>query len=630
MVVPLLVQAFLYLVGHLRKFPLDRLQLLPLALRKNLLANLPPVDVHWLEQSSFTSDIDVDNVWKKLCTTRCKTPNRFSDYMRNVCSLVDHPFTWKSCFLTCCLFSDACERSSCSCKTHPIFSFKSESLAREYACTESPCGSHLCQHVMVCECGSFLPSRYIFQSQLPVTDMVQALRSIWELFAYQPSVVVVTDGVFDGDCSHLEQLAKDDPHLPTILSGVKAIKIKTEDLSSFSMIDKVNALFSQLLPTDSTSPCSLCSLEVDHELQATFSGKFHPRYKHSSSMCVIEHLPTFLAESGKQDVSYCNHLTNLSMSTADLDVQDVAAISRVVSSQPYLKRFSLATHSELFSQSSSKLSKEIATLFCLPCFQKLCLSDTRISSDAHLFFETLHSFTNSANPTSASVVLNNVSFSHVGAGKSKEEPSLSCRDSHLAGGGLKHLTLSCGSVTSLFSSIPHPVMKLDSFTVRGVSALNIFDVHRIHVTDMYIDCSLHLLDLNRFRSVIASSDDEIVNLHLNIALLVTRYSDMEAVSLIENFADALRSTRARICKLCVKLNGVKTRNENVVSSIFAYLSSLPSPVHLEIDLSQSYFRTEQYELLHHAWKTAGCCKMQKLTLQQGLAEKVSILQENYR
>ena len=50
----------------LEEYPVDVLALLPKAIREKMLHNLPIVDICRLEDTHFTSGIDMDSIWKEL------------------------------------------------------------------------------------------------------------------------------------------------------------------------------------------------------------------------------------------------------------------------------------------------------------------------------------------------------------------------------------------------------------------------------------------------------------------------------------------------------------------------------------------------------------------------------------
>ena len=50
----------------LEEYPVDVLALLPKAIREEMLHNLPIVDICRLEDTQFTSGIDMDSIWKEL------------------------------------------------------------------------------------------------------------------------------------------------------------------------------------------------------------------------------------------------------------------------------------------------------------------------------------------------------------------------------------------------------------------------------------------------------------------------------------------------------------------------------------------------------------------------------------
>ena len=59
-------QVILYLIGHLEDYSVDSLALLPPPLRRELLLNVPALDVHKLEGTALFDGIDNEHIWKNL------------------------------------------------------------------------------------------------------------------------------------------------------------------------------------------------------------------------------------------------------------------------------------------------------------------------------------------------------------------------------------------------------------------------------------------------------------------------------------------------------------------------------------------------------------------------------------
>ena len=55
-----------HILWTLKEYPVDVLALLPKAIREEILYNLPIVDICRLEDTQFTSGIDMDSIWKEL------------------------------------------------------------------------------------------------------------------------------------------------------------------------------------------------------------------------------------------------------------------------------------------------------------------------------------------------------------------------------------------------------------------------------------------------------------------------------------------------------------------------------------------------------------------------------------
>ena len=60
------LQCLLFIVGHLDRFPVTRLALLPITLRRELLLLLPAVDVCKLEETKVICDLPMEEIWETL------------------------------------------------------------------------------------------------------------------------------------------------------------------------------------------------------------------------------------------------------------------------------------------------------------------------------------------------------------------------------------------------------------------------------------------------------------------------------------------------------------------------------------------------------------------------------------
>ena len=92
-------QCLLYLVGHLEEIPLQMLALLPRAIRHELLLNLPPVDVHKLEETEMADDIDMEEIWREIYWSRCSSnTEEFCSIVQAVFSSLQLCLSWKTLF----------------------------------------------------------------------------------------------------------------------------------------------------------------------------------------------------------------------------------------------------------------------------------------------------------------------------------------------------------------------------------------------------------------------------------------------------------------------------------------------------------------------------------------------------
>ena len=92
-------QCLLYLIGRLEEIPLQMIALLPQAIRHELLLNLPPVDIHKLEETQVANDIDMEEIWKEIYWSRCSSnTEEFCSIVQAVFSSLQLCLSWKTLF----------------------------------------------------------------------------------------------------------------------------------------------------------------------------------------------------------------------------------------------------------------------------------------------------------------------------------------------------------------------------------------------------------------------------------------------------------------------------------------------------------------------------------------------------
>ena len=100
---PLRLQSLLFVIGHLDQYRNETLALLPPRTRRELLLNLPVIDVCRLEGSGVTEDIDMEEVWKTLYYNRLPThQEEFEDYLATIDEIEEtgaNP-SWKDCYFS--------------------------------------------------------------------------------------------------------------------------------------------------------------------------------------------------------------------------------------------------------------------------------------------------------------------------------------------------------------------------------------------------------------------------------------------------------------------------------------------------------------------------------------------------
>ena len=97
---PLRLQSLLFIIGHLNQYRNETLALLPPRTRRELLLNLPVIDVCRLEGSGVTEGIDIEEVWKTLYCNRLPMHQKELKQFLKTVDDDEEMDSWKDCYFT--------------------------------------------------------------------------------------------------------------------------------------------------------------------------------------------------------------------------------------------------------------------------------------------------------------------------------------------------------------------------------------------------------------------------------------------------------------------------------------------------------------------------------------------------
>ena len=177
---PLRLQSLLFIIGHLDQYRNETLAFLPPRTRRELLLNLPVIDVCRLEGSGVTEGIDMEEVWKTLYYNRLPThQDTFEGYLTTVDEIEEtgaNP-SWKDCYFST-VFHTRMGRpydADCSCsysvhlKQDLLYGMYTYNGTLELQECFGPCsGSCFDVETYTRQCSRLTPSRYHFEFPNPM------------------------------------------------------------------------------------------------------------------------------------------------------------------------------------------------------------------------------------------------------------------------------------------------------------------------------------------------------------------------------------------------------------------------------------------------------------------------------
>ena len=401
--VPLRLQSLLFIIGHLDQYRNESLALLPPRTRRELLLNLPVVDVCRLEGSGVTEDIDMEEVWKTLYYNRLPTHQEtFESYLTTVDEVEEtgaNP-SWKDCYFSTVFYTRMGrpydEDCSCAYSVHlqqdllyGMYTYNGTLEVQK--CFGPRSGSCFQVETYARQCSRLTPSRYI--SEFP-NPMYTALRRGYNsppttIYATIPTLVDVCKfkptsfSAFDASLSDFGDDCFTDyffPYWKSFLGNVRSLRIaqlqRTELHSGWKCI--MDAIFC-------SAHCKLNELYIDVSQNRYFDDHPSPEINELIAFLVPYFSPT--PSSNTSAVQYA-HLKKVHIVGAIKTVTDALNIQMIFNHQHDLE---VVAFEEFSSEMPDvHLTLALTTLFKKSSFQKLTLSTASVSTS--LVIKVLHDF----------------------------------------------------------------------------------------------------------------------------------------------------------------------------------------------------------------------------------------------
>ena len=445
-------QVILYLIGHLEDYSVDSLALLPPPLRRELLLNVPALDVHKLEGTALFDGIDNEHIWKNLyhnhgygfsdlyvqrkksfmSQSPCYEPpddvvidhqvsmcsSKFIDYfaLPHIPGQLSAPekivVSWKERYL-CRIFEMELNYyhlidDSCTFHEHKIngglFSIISPYLVSEDRC-KLPVSIHGFGLKQLCanpSCIRYVPLRYssLFSSEdcegKQLNELQSTVHYLLNHFHFKPSYIQL-------DCNEL---------LIRVTSSREA-ELQSDILFQF-LSEVTKLIFTCSLPVLSTSD--------KDKLNGVINTIKTCLTRLSSPLQVVRHQPFASPPFAFFHLVYphIKHLCYNSLSEVCLSFdhnQTNKIIELLQHSKEILRHVSLCVcqnEQKLTKHVCSNVTEVLLELFTKPQFQKMVLADFSFSNSQ--FIQLLSSFCASSNTTNRHLVFGGVNVSIVTGG----------------------------------------------------------------------------------------------------------------------------------------------------------------------------------------------------------------------
>ena len=391
---PLRLQSLLFIIGHLDQYRSETLALLPPRTRRQLLLNLPVIDVCRLEGSGVTKDIDMEEVWKTLYYNRLPTHQKtFEDYLTTIDKIEEtgaNP-SWKDCYFSTVFHTHIGQPYDVDCSCPYGVHLQQDLLYGMYTyngtlelqeCFGPRSGSCFGVETYTRPCSRLTPSRYHSElanpmytalcrgADSPPTTVYTIIPMLVDTCKFKPTSFSASDARLSdfGDKCFTDDYF---PYWKSFLGNVRSLGIarleRTELHSGWKQI--IDAILC-------SAHCKLNELYIDVARNRDFHRDSYPEVNELIAFLVPYFSPTPCSNTSA--VPYA-HLRKVHIIGAIKTVTDALNAGMILNHQQDLQ---VVTINQRFTSETpdAHLTLALTTFIKKSSFQKLTLSSTSIST----------------------------------------------------------------------------------------------------------------------------------------------------------------------------------------------------------------------------------------------------------
>ena len=641
---PLRLQSLLFIIGHLDQYKNETLALLPPRTRRELLLNLPVIDVCWLEGSGVTEDIDMEEVWKTLYHNRLPThQKKFELFLTTIDDREEMDSSWKDCYFSS-VFDIRMHKppdDDCNCfygrhlqqdLLYGMYNYNGTLEVQEcFGPLSGPCFG---VETYTQRCSRLTPSRYISQYSdarsialrrddcSPPTTIYATIPTLVEKCKFAPITFCASDkdlkDHFGDECFTDDYF----PYWKSFLSNVRSLGIAhlegTELHPGWKYI--MDAIFC-------SAHCKLNELYINVPRNLDIYGHPSPEINELIAPLVPYFSPTL--NSNTSTVPYA-HLRRVHIIGAIKSVSDASNTELILNHQNNLEVVTIGNCNCFTSGRDAPMAFALTTFAKKSSFRELNLCNTSVSTS--LVLKLLHEFFSSHSAHHQQLCFNRVKVMPDQAAEDISTPP------PVAVGSRSLEIVQCELQPEIASVFP-PSMSFRKLTIdtgyklqKAVTVLDLFS----HVQSLQVE--------NMSLSVCTSNENSkaVVNL---LNLVETRNW-----SLHFHFVPSSQETPENTATLVDAVTDVApTLGRLVTKGIVTHLGfdfyNLPEPVfealleeifqgvqysqsRIELDLSDCWLTYSDLECVYRTWNRFTDVKLKKLDLTGNeLPQDISSLQQ---
>ena len=644
---PLRLQSLLFIIGHLDQYRNETLALLPPRTRRELLLNLPVIDVCRLEGSRATEDIDMEEVWKTLYYNRLPTHQKtFEEFLTTVDDREEMDSSWKDCYFSSVFdirmhqpYDDDCNcifgRHLQQDLLYGMYNYSGTLELQEcFGPRSGPCFG---VETYTRRCSRLTPSRYISQysdamsialrrdDYSPPTTIYATIPTLVEKCKFAPMAFCASDkdlkNYFGDECF------TDDffPYWRSFLGNVRSLGIvhleRTDLHPGWKYI--MDAIFC-------SAHCKLNELYINVSWNLDIYGHPSPEVNELIAPLVPYFSPTL--NSNTSTVPYA-HLRRVHIIGAIKSVSDASNTELILNHQNNLEVVTISNCNCFTSGRDAPIAFALTTFVKKSSFRELNLSSTSVSTS--LVLKVLHEFFSSQSTNHQQLCLDRV----------KVMPDQTAEDVStpppVVVGSRSLEIVQCELQPEIASVFP-PSTSLQGLTIdtdykqqKAVTVLDLFShVQSLQVENMSLSVRTSNENSKAVVNLLNLVETRNWSLHLHFVP-----SSQETPENTATLVDAVTDVAPTLGRLVTK--GIVTN----LGFGFASSNKLPEPVfealleeifqgvqysqsRIELDLSDCWLTYSYLECLYRTWNRCTDVKLKKLDLTRNeLPKDISSLQQ---